>query len=84
MKLENLKLRLLDFFESGDLAAVDSVVHLEDQSDEVQGGTADLRPIKRRWVQVPEAREEQQGNGKEDDGVCQDFIPTKCSCVLGK
>ena len=84
LKFENLKLDLLDFLESGDVAVIDFVVHHVDRSHEEEEGTADLKPMNRQCVQVPEAiaPEERQGTGKEDEHVRREFIPAKRSCVL--
>ena len=83
LNFENLKLDLLDFLESGDLAVIDFVVHRVDRSHE-EDGTADLKPMNRQYAQVPKvsAPEERQGAGKEDEHVCREFIPAKRSCVL--
>ena len=53
LKLENLKLDLLDFLESGDLAVIDLVLHRVDRTHEVEEGTAELKAMSRQSAQAP-------------------------------
>lgn len=85
LKFENLKLHLLDFLESGDLAVIDLVLHRVDRTHEVQEGAAELKAMRRQWAQASRvnAPPEQQ-DSEEDERVCREFIPAKRSRVLGQ
>src|SRR6185437_954817 len=85
LKLENLKLDLLDLLECGDLVVVNSVAHFKDHPHEEHKGAPELKRMTHDRVHVPiiRGRNEQQNAGDEIERVEREVIPAKRSCVLG-